>query len=141
MTVNEHSKVLAERYGLSITARPVRKNDNMRDMPAGSKHFTVTLRKGNAHFSLPFSQGPRCEESPTLYDVLACLASDASMIDSGELDSFDQYADAFGVDSDSRTAERDYKRMVAAINKNTEGLKTLLGDKDFACLLQDEDAR
>lgn len=141
MTAKEQSAILAERYGLSITARPARKGA-IDDMPAGSNHYTVTMRGNGKTFSFPFSQGPACKESPTLYDVLTCLVSDANMLDCGDLDSFDQYAETFGLDSDSRSDERKYKKIVVGVTKNTEGLKAVIADdKAFALLLQDEDAQ
>lgn len=56
--------------------------------------------------TVPFYQGAGHSAEPTAADVLSCLILDASAAD---YDSFEQWAEDFGYDTDSRKAERVYR--------------------------------
>ena len=69
-----------------------------------------------------YSQGYAWEgHQPNIADVLDCLAADATY----STDTFEDFCDNFGYNTDSRNAERIYKAGI----KNTEKLKDLLGDE------------
>jgi len=68
------------------------------------------------------SQGLRKIPAPPLADVLQCLLMDAEAIDYG---TFEEWADNFGYDSDSRAAERIYR---ACLETGLQ-LRAMLGDK------------
>lgn len=68
-------------------------------------------------------------EPPTVEEVLDCVASDASSHESS--DSFEDWAAEFGLDTDSRKAERIYE----ACRKQARDLRRLLGVVDYEFLL------
>ena len=67
--------------------------------------------------------------APSIEDVLDCLASDASGF--GNSRTFEEWADEYGYDSDSRKAEKTYN----AVAENTKKLKNLLGHDLYEKLL------
>lgn len=75
-----------------------------------ARHYRVTITRGEngATFSVPYSMGPALEGNPTREDVLSCLLSDAGPIWDGA-DTFEDWADDMGEDSDSRKAEATYE--------------------------------
>ncbi|MFY0633667.1 MAG: hypothetical protein JXQ91_07640 [Vannielia sp.] len=75
----------------------------------GAKHYRCTLTRGTngATFSTPYSMGPALSGGPTREDVLNCLLSDAGSIWDGA-ETFEEWADEMGEDSDSRKAEASY---------------------------------
>lgn len=103
-----------------ITARAERIEARTRpatDWDASARHFHVTLliparnmghgnvKPGRA-FSLEFSQGSAHTKSPTAADIIECLALDFSGLD--WCDGFEDWAENYGYDTDSREAERIY---------------------------------
>ena len=100
---------LCEKKGITITSKWVDKNPNMSDMPRGSSHYHVTLRRrvdGRARsLTTFFSMGPAHSSEPSAADVLSCLVSDTS---SGEM-SFGEFCSEFGANPDSRKAEQTHK--------------------------------
>ena len=83
-------------------------NPNMDDMPAGSRHYRVTLHYKRRQMTVPFSCGPAIEREPSAEDVLECLLSDSY----GAYQTFEQWCSDLGYDSDSRKAERTYRAVV-----------------------------
>ena len=69
------------------------------------------------------------EYRPKLPDVLNCLAMDASGMD----ESFEDWADNYGYDTDSRKAETIYK----ACQDNARQLRVLLGHEAFDVLVNE----
>lgn len=88
----------------------------------GATHWRVTLRFRGRRMTVPFSQGSAHTSEPTAANVLGCLLSDAISAD----ESFEEWCDNLGFDTDSRKAERTYK----VVQAQSEKLKRLLGD-DF----------
>ena len=68
---------------------------------------------------------------PTITDVLDCVASDAYALN---YDSFEEWANEFGYDTDSRKAERTYHACI----ENGKQLREMLGRKLFTELLECE---
>jgi len=116
----------------------------------GMRHFHCRIYKGAVHpnsssFGLYFSQGSAHTVDPTLADVLDCLASDASGYENakdaaqynreknqGSLRTeFDEWADEYGYDTDSRKAEKIYK----TVKRQAEQLKRTLGAEAYEQLL------
>lgn len=116
-----------ERHGISAELEEVGSNPNMDDMPAGSRHWRVTLNRDGADaMTVPFSQGPGLTEEPTAADVLDCLVSDASSIQS-EPDWL-AWAQGMGYTSieDAERARATYQ----AIERQTEALRAFAPDFD-----------
>ena len=83
-------------------------------------------------FTLYFSQGSGHTKAPTLCDVLSCMAADdaASYENAG---SFEDWAQEYGWDTDSRKAEKVYR----AVKRQAEQLKRVLGADNYAYLIFD----
>jgi hypothetical protein len=122
------------REGLSAEVDGADSNPNMDDMPVGSSHWLVTIRKDDESMDVPFSMGPALNGPPTLASVLNCLASDAASVDNAR--SFDEWAEEMGYfpmesSEDFRKAESTYK----AIEQQSSALRDLLGHEAFESLL------
>ncbi len=92
------------------------------NMDTMKRTMTVYYSKGRGHNG----------EAPTLSEVLESLAANASSVqfnaEYGEADySFEEWADEFGYDQDSRKAKRTYKNICA----QSRDLWYLLGEDDF----------
>jgi hypothetical protein len=107
--------------GITARAKPTDANPAIFDMGPGARHWRVTLRRGRSSMTVPFSQGPAHTHPPDAVDVLSCLASDASGFDDAR--SFEEWADNYGYDTDSRKVERTYR----AVQRQTERLRAWAG--------------
>lgn len=95
---------------MKITAKS-RRVDSNPGMDANMDHWRVTLRympgPGGA-ITVPFSKGyGHHGAEPTAAEVLSCLADDAAGFENAR--SFEEWAEEYGYDTDSRKAERIYK--------------------------------
>ena len=72
-----------------------------------ARHFLVTLKVGRRSMRLHFSQGSGHTAEPTAADVLDCLASDASSVNSAR--DFEDWASDLGYDVDSRKAHATFE--------------------------------
>ena len=124
-------KFLAK-YQVTMTVSQIDKNPNMTDMMDGARHYRCVLRYHGRMLTVLFSQGPAIRHSPEVAGVLDCLASDASGVDATT--SFEQWAEDMGYDTDIRKAERTWR----AVEKQTAGLRRLLGSDAFDELLEAE---
>jgi hypothetical protein len=114
-----------EKHGIRFSAEMTDRNPNMieDEWSRTATHWRCTIRKGRRVLTIYFSQGPAVCREPTAADVLDCLASDASSLDSSR--GFEDWARDLGYDPDSRKAESTYR----AIERQTEGLRRVLGDE------------
>jgi hypothetical protein len=86
--------------------------------------WTVTLsRPGCVNLTTNFFQGLAHTSEPTAADVLSCLVMDADVLDH---DCFDDWANEYGYDYDSRSAEKIYDLCLEQAPK----VRAFLGD-DF----------
>jgi hypothetical protein len=115
-------KQFVREHRVRMSAELAYANPNMQDMPAGSSHWSCTLRMGRRQMTVPFSQGPAISHEPTVEDVLDCLASDAAGLENSR--SFEEWASEYGYDTDSRKAERTYK----AVERQSKKLRALVAD-------------
>lgn len=97
-----------------VGAVDTRPDSLMADLP---RHFRVTLKRGTKRMTVYFSQGAAHTKAPTVGDVLECLASDQTD------ESFDDWCSNYGLDTDSRSAERTYK----AVTRSSKALARFLG--------------
>ena len=120
-------------HGIKLSAERVSENPNLvSDWEAD--HWKVTLRLARKRMVLHYSKGLGHDgEEPKTAEVLCCLALDASTINAS--DSFESWADEFGMDTDSREAEKTYKHC----RKQADRLRTFLGDEAFEALLTAEE--
>ena len=86
-------------------------------------------RKQARGFTLYFSQGFGITHEPKLADVLDCLASDAAGYENAS--TFEDWAEEYGYDTDSRKAERMYR----TIKRQAEQLRRTIGDEAYQTLL------
>lgn len=115
-------KGFCNRYNVRAESTMVDDNPSMDGMPPGSYHYRVTLKCRRRQMTVPFSMGPALDHEPTASEVLSCLVSDATSIDNCR--GFEEWAADFGMDTDSRKAERTFK----ACESQSAKLKAFLGD-------------
>ena len=119
---------------LEMSVLPVTRNPHMcgEQLPRNFE-CTITMVGRGYHepMTVYFSQGSAHKKSPTLAEVLDCLASDASGVDNAR--SFEDWASEYGYDTDSRKAERTYH----ICEKQAQDLKALLGQDAYNQLLYD----
>lgn len=98
--------------------------------------YTVTLRYQGRQFTTPFWTGS-AHAWPSTSDVVNCLISDCSMLASygDNPPSFEEWAADYGYDSDSRSAEKTYRDVIA----QGERVRRLLGDDYEVICAMDED--
>lgn len=84
--------------------------------------WSVTLRRGRRQLTVPFYTGPAITGEPSAEDVLDCLLSDASSVESAR--DFEDWCSNLDYDSDSRKDEKIYK----ACERIREKLQRFLGD-------------
>ena len=123
-----------EKQQLVMSVRAVRRNPHMSgDQLPRNFECTIEFEGRGYHEPLTvyFSQGSAHKKSPTLAEVLDCLASDASGVDNAR--SFEDWASEYGYDLDSRKAERTYQ----ICKKQAQDLKALLGQDAYNQLLYD----
>jgi hypothetical protein len=119
---------------LTITTKKVQSRpdqDSVDVWGETASHYKVTISSATDKFSCYFSQGIAHTKPPTLADVLDCLASDCSTVDS--LGSFEEWAIHLGYDADSRKDEKLYKTII----KQARELKDFLGNGAYQELLFD----
>lgn len=117
---------------LEMSVLPVTRNPHMcgEQLPRNFE-CTITMVGRGYHepMTVYFSQGSAHKKSPTLAEVLDCLASDASGVDNAR--SFEDWASEYGYDTDSRKTERTYQ----ICKKQAQELKALLGQDAYNQLL------
>jgi hypothetical protein len=127
-----------EQHGITMSVKRVDDNPNMpaelRDARSGTAtpmdHWKVTLRMGNARMTSYFSMGSGHEgKPPTAADVLDCMGSDASGLENAK--GFEDWAGEYGYDTESRKAERIYKKVQQVSYK----LRQFLGQEAYESLL------
>jgi len=100
----------------------------------GQYHFRIRMRCGSHRMTIYWSQGSARPHSPTLADVLDCLASDAASYENAR--DFAEFTFEMGynaTESGLREAERIYKMM----RKQSAQLRRLLGKSVYKALLWD----
>lgn len=87
-----------------------------------ANQYTVTLKYGRRQMTIPFFMGIAHTNEPTLEDVMPCLVSDYFAAENAR--NFEDFANDFGYDTDSRKAEKIYKQCL----KEAEKMKKLFGN-------------
>ena len=117
----------AQEHNIHADAERADSNPNFSGEDRGQHHWKVTLRRGKARLTVPFSQGSAHTKPPTALDVLGCLASDSQSVNY----TFEEWCSEFGEDVDSIKAEKTFK----ACKKQAAALKKFLGDDLYKELL------
>ena len=102
-------------YHRNLEDGDVRHNDRYR------RHYRAVLSCDGRRLAVPFTMGSATEGAPTTRDVLACLILDAQGANGK---TFEEWANEYGYDDDSRRAEKVYNECKRTICR----LCTLLGD-------------
>jgi hypothetical protein len=111
----------AQEQGLTFSYKPLerRSDGRMGDQPMN--HYRCTLTNHKGRMLITFSQGLGIQSSPTMNDVLNCIALDAS--DVLNAPDFEDWASDYGYDTDSRSAQKVFKAIV----RQTAKLEALIG--------------
>ena len=99
-------------------------------MPKGSSNWRCTFQIGRQSIVVHYSQGPALKKEPTAEDVMGCVALDARGLGDNVMP-FEEWADEYGYDPDSRKAEHIYRLCL----KQREELLFLLGYEAFFRLM------
>ena len=83
--------------------------------------YEIMLYCDDRHYGLWYSQGYGIKDEPSLERVLGAILMDCQGLEG--MDSFEDWADSYGYDTDSRSAERIYK----ACQEQADNMKYLLG--------------
>lgn len=123
------------KHHITSSFEPAESNPNMEQdkWAKEANHYLVTLLQGTdgmtVSMTVPYSMGKAHKDGPTAADVLSCLTLDAQSVHGGR--DFEDWAQEYGYDTDSRKAERTYQTVC----KQTESLRRFLGDKAYGELL------
>lgn len=128
-TTNRTIEEFITHHGITFSAVRANSNPHMDDMGPDAKHWLCYLGADSDQMHVPFSQGSSHTEPPTATDVLDCLALDASSVENAS--SFEEWAEEFGYDTDSRKAEKTY----VICKDQALQLRDLLGAEAFEELL------
>jgi len=124
----------AAKHKVTISSEWVDSRPDSSEWSRDADHWKVKLRYGKRSMSFYYSKGSGHHgEEPTVSEVLCCLAIDASTTDNAA--SFEEWADEFGFDRDSRKAEKTWK----SCTKQNASLKRVLGDDLYTALLEAEE--
>ena len=124
-------KNFIEENKIKMTCEYADHNPNMDDKNWQANHYKITLKTNGKQFTLYFSQGIGITGEPKIESVLDCLASDAAGYENAS--DFEDWANEYGYDTDSRKAEKTYN----LIGKQADKLKNLLGEDNYNTLLWD----
>ena len=115
---------------LSMSAKWVDDNPNMNsEQPMAHWLCHIAVKNGD-EWPVYFSMGLGHQGNPPeLADVLDCLASDAAGFENDQ--DFEEWANEYGYDTDSRKAETIYR----AIDDQINGMKAFLGETAYETLL------
>ncbi len=124
-----------EKYNLQAIFEVANSNPHMAEPPK-MNHYKVTIYAGGIYsgheMKTIFSMGLGIKEKPKLVDVLDCIAQDCAGYENAR--SFEDWAENYGYDTDSRKAERIYF-TVGEQNKDLERFLEFAGKDAYKELL------
>ena len=120
--------ILLKKNKISISVEWADENKNAPDWK-NANHYKVTLKRSGRQLTTYFSQGYGISGEPTTESVLDALASDSSGVENAR--SFEDWADEYGYDTDSRKDEKLFK----VCERQADKLKRFLGDELYEDLL------
>lgn len=113
---------------IKIASEYADRNPHMPDWN-DANHYKCKLTMGRKQMTIYFSQGYGVSHEPEAADVLNCLADDSAGVSNAR--SFEEWADEYGYDTDSRKAEKTYNVCV----KQAARLLSFLGEDLYDELL------
>ena len=120
------------KHGLLFSCKHVNSRADGLMGDSGMRHFRCSISNvGTVSFRFYFSQGSAHMKTPTLADVLNCLADDAGGYENARNGAFESWASEYGYDEDSRKAEKIFR----AIERQAEQLERILGRLAYEELL------
>jgi hypothetical protein len=131
MTQEETMGTMADfvaRHNIKIACEWADRNPHMPDWN-DANHYKCKITMGCKQVTIYFSQGYGVTHEPEAADVLNCLADDSAGVSNAR--SFEEWADEYGYDTDSRKAEKTYNVCV----KQAAGLLSFLGEDLYNELL------
>ncbi len=108
-------KQFCRSHHITAQAELVESNPNMDNMPRGSRHWKVVLRRPGHQMTVLFSTGPGFGGAPNAEDLMDCLGSDAAGYEN--VQGFEEWAGDFGYDTNSREAEKTYQTVKSQTTK------------------------
>lgn len=127
-----NTRDFALKHQIRMTVEQIASRPDRADFGPGATHWRCVFRFEGRRMTVLFSQGAAFTSDPAMVDVLDCLASDASGVESAR--GFEDWCGDFGYDTDSRKAEATYR----ACRKQWASLQRLLGADLAAELLAAE---
>ena len=131
MTQEETMGTMADfvaRHNIKIACEWADRNPHMPDWN-DANHYKCKLTMGRKQMTVYFSQGYGVSHEPEVVDVLNCLADDSAGVSNAR--SFEEWAEEYGYDTDSRKAEKTYNVCV----KQAARLLSFLGEDLYNELL------
>ena len=116
------------RHNIKIACEWADRNPHMPDWN-DANHYKCKLTMGRKQMTIYFSQGYGVTHEPEAADVLNCLADDSAGVSNAR--SFEEWAEEYGYDTDSRKAEKTYNVCV----KQAARLLSFLGEDLYNELL------
>lgn len=119
------------KHNLVMTLTTADHNPNMADdtWARTATHWIARLHHGKKQMAVPFSQGSAHTVPPTITDVLDALAIDSAGHDDHR--GFQDWAEEYGYDIDSRKAERIFNAVI----RQAKALLKFLGPAAYDELL------
>ena len=121
-------KEFVARHNIKMACKRIDSNPHMPDWN-DANHYKCKLTRGRKQMTVYFSQGYGISHEPEAADVLNCLADDSAGVSNAR--SFEEWAEEYGYDTDSRKAEKTYKVCV----KQAARLLSFLGEGLYNKLL------
>lgn len=114
-TVTKDLPALLEELGVTLKIRHRAHPNRVTDWQARANCYRVTLNYQGRSYSLYFYQGTGITRDPSVSDVVACLASDYSILTS--CDTLKCFGDCMGWNSETADTYRAIKRQSARYSK------------------------
>ena len=109
---------------ITMVATAIQNNPMMEPSDYMTRHFRCVVQSKDRQCTFYFSQGSAHTVTPTVEDVLDCVAAISAGVDGVP---FKTWCDDYGYDSDSYSATKKAKKIYNSCNVNHNKLVKLLG--------------
>ena len=116
-------KEFAKLLDLRMTPVSIPDRPDSLEWVKGARHWLacMSIPSTGKRFQVYYSQGPAHKNPPQAHEVLYCLQANCIGVENGQ--TFEEWANEYGYDEDSRKAERTYNACVDTAKR----LKEFLG--------------
>jgi hypothetical protein len=114
-TLEKTLPALIEELGITLKIRHTAHPNHATGWQLKANCYRVTLSYQGRTYSLFYYQGTGITREPSVSDVIACLASDLSIL--SECDTLECFGDCMGWDKDTANTYRAIKRQSARYSK------------------------